>query len=289
MVYVAVDNYGGHGIGVAMSMDGSCDFQTLPDPFPGLTITSHPRLFPRGRRMYLMAPDDSRSLYLTSHDGMSWQPPIRVAGGFDNRGHSVQLAPGVETDDIGYSYSVGPANDGSVQVRVWYDAFDSGRAGGSHFVKGATCVLNDSDGTLAPAGCAEPATWTSTSGVQAFRPAVEYAVDSGGRVAWYVSYMADEGAADGRVHLEARSFALDDGIESSHLRFRTPSEVACTELRGRWGEYDEMRVVDNFSAAPTFSRAYPSSQGAAACAFREGFRAAPVHLDAVRFVPPELR
>ncbi len=144
--------------------------------------------------------------------------------------------------------------------------------------------MDDATGLVSGA-CSQPTTWTSTAGRQAFRPGVEVAQRSSGRAVWYVTYTADTGAQDGRAHLEARSF----GPGFSRLRQVTRDEIVCTDLRGRWGEYDEMVVVNNGSAQPIFSRPFPSAQGVSACTLRTGYQRAPVHVDVLRFVPIEFR
>lgn len=279
----------------ATSLNGS--FARLPDPFPGKTIQSHPRLVfePLNQRLYLVAQADSLSqcspnnaqeqcvnLYVTYWDlgSQAWGPAAYVAYGLNQL--YWRFGPSPPRLVRGHpQFSIASAQAsvlGDDAIRIAYTAVLSN---GRHVIHISRCTW----GSPAPS-CLPTWEWQSdayagdhwnpvVSAQHGFPPvATEFVLSyttSGTSTAPY-----GVGWAFGELV-----------VTSGGIRFFIPqvpydNYVVCPDIRGYWGDYDNLDVLfagNQPGGKSTFIRAHTDSS-AAACV-QETYTSSPVHVSAI--------
>jgi hypothetical protein len=259
--YVDVD---ANQIDVWRGIDDECKFDLLPPPFPGMVMSSHPRL--RVDRstgnLFVAAQAYSGVVYMARWDGSSWTKPIQCSnpGVVDP---SVTFPSGM-TLRTGpqFAFDIGASSEGGDDaIRMLYTMRDpnSGRL----YVRGSYGRTDMSRFWDAPEWGTTPLNF-NIRGDQ-FNPNVKaWGGFFGLPPVWKVSYLDRDPAAGDTVTLQEGNFAYLPGPPPKRIFLPFPvikTMPVCPDNRGYWGDYDDLEMI-GFSpnaTTPTFIRTMSDS------------------------------
>jgi hypothetical protein len=285
-------------IDVWQSVDGLAPFQMLGNPFPGMTMISHPRLAyddSSGALLVAAIARDDQRIYMNRLVGNQWQTPV-LASWATSR---VEVPVGTQTirTAYGFSFDVGAESrrdldDGRLQIfpdaiRLLYTTRDSRTL--RLYVRGTGCARDLSR-------CDDVPQWGTTPGnlntpryqwnptVTAWRGFL------GSPPVWKATYQTTDDQADRVSIKQGNLWRLPNGTPI-FLPFNlvAPREI-CPDLRGGstghatwgyWGDYDEAAIVGLDGDNPEFLLAFSdSSKG---CLSQSQFTSNHLHVSAVVF------
>jgi hypothetical protein len=258
---------------------GGGQFALLPDPFPGKIISSHPRLRALGEKVYVAAVDsNSQLLYaLYSPSSNSWSAAKVVATVAGNT--EVTLKSGIPIRQNGaFAFAYGNVSEFVTQVRFWYQV----SSGGALILQGSHCPTDPASGTA----CTQPSNWRTPSGINSFMPAMATAKvvpKFGGSVSyiWKLTWQTEENQPMGNVTLAQGNFDLSQTNGRFWRSLTQGSQTPCPDLRGYWGDYDEMQAYNSGTSNPTFSRPYTDSTDGTCVRWQ--FKGTPQHVSEALF------
>jgi len=235
-VYAAFNDVFRDKVDVYMAPGVWSSFSRLPDP-PGFS-SLHPRIKYGAGALYLMVQDGS-SLKMTRYEGGSsftgrWTDPVTVATGVtvsqvNLSDRSIRLGPQ-------YDFDIGlREGTNEVQIRLAYTVLD---ANGKHRVRVSWCT------TGSTISCAHPNTWrTDSFGGEQWGPAIAAGFRFvGGAQYWAISFYDRRNSPSGNQVEMFRALASrtsTGGYSFTQWRQET-AQVPCPDLRGYWGDYDDM-------------------------------------------------
>jgi hypothetical protein len=265
-------------IDVWMSPGHSGTFTLLPPPFPRMEMWSHPRL-----RMdvysgvlYVAAQRVDGVIFVNRYQGGGWGAPVPAS-------FQAALYPSIKLSDRDlrtgpqFSFDVGAesghANDA---VRFVYTIWDARSK--RYYVRGSFCPRDLSECKDAPEWGTTPGN-LNLSGDQ-FNPIVRaFPGFIGLDPAWKVSYLSrQKDPAGNTVSIYQGNLAVLPNGSRILLPFTlVGSHLVCPDLRGYWGDYDDMQLVGfTESLSAIFLRAFSdSSQG---CSKRWEFTSHHLHV-----------
>lgn len=265
---------------------GSSGFVPLPNP-PGVTLAWHPIVTATEDAFFLISPQQGTGVLLLSRWNGSWSQPVTIATDFAI--DSVRLKDNLRIRTVGIDVAyLRNDNNPAIPLRlaVWYHRLN----GALTFLQGLLC----DPATLA---CTKPAGMRSsvsiTSG-NAFMPAVANALKTISGQPFrsprnILTYWGEDGAS-GMVRLMLERF--DTNGTMSSFQAKTQYQQPCPwSRRGSasfyWGDYDNMYVRSDFTAAPVMVRpGTDSSNIACDPAQNMDFRGNNQHVSAITFAVP---
>ena len=290
-IFAAYMNVPNSQIDVWQSPDGIAPFQQMGNPFPGMTMTSHPRLAyddASGALLVAAAQAGSQKIFLNRLVGDQWQTPIMAS--WPASMTEVRVGNVTIRTANAFAFDVGSpsftAVEGSRRVtRVYKDAIrllyttrDSGTS--RLYVRGTGCARDLSVCTDAPQWGTTPGNF-DTPGHQ-WNPTVKaWRGSSGAPPIWKATYQSTDDRSD-RVSIKQGTLGrspLGTPIFQPYP-LMTP-RIICPDNRGYWGDYDESAFIGLANNVPEFLLAFSdSSQG---CFKRWMFTSTHLHVRAVRY------
>ena len=286
-------------IDVWASPDGVAPFVQLPDPFPGMTMVTHPHLAydqSTGALLVAAIANDAR-IYLNRLVGNSWQTPVLAS----NPTTGITVAVGSQTIRAadGFSFDVGAPSqiqldDGGVKVfdddiRMLYTTRDSTTQ--RLYVRGSACRFDLTN-------CHDMPQWGTTPGNlntprDQWNPSVAaWPGFIGLPPVWKATYQTTDDDPNKISIKQGNLVVLPDGVPV-YLPFDlVPPRPICPDLRGGapghanngyWGDYDQMRMVgfSSDSTSPFFLQAF--SDSSAGCVSQAFFTSNHLHVGSVAF------
>jgi hypothetical protein len=285
-------------IDVWASPDGLLPFVQLGNPFPGMTMVSHPRLaYDRLRGGLFVAAINGadQRIYINRLVGDSWEPP-KVASLPTSRS-TVTVAGQEIRHAYGFSFDVGANSttelpDGTVQsnadnVRMLYTTRDAETK--RLYVRGSACA---SDLAI----CNDVPKWGTTPGNlntpgNQFNPTVKAWIGFIGLPPlWKAAYQSTDDSPDG-ISIKQGNLAVLPNGSPIFLPFDLigPKPV-CPDYRegspgkavdGYWGDYDEMSFAgfDPGTTTPQFLLAF--SDSTKGCTQQQKFTSTHLHVRSV--------
>lgn len=266
-------------IDVWRSTTDSGAFSRISNPFPNRVMVSHPRLQYTNGVMYVAAPDADGKLWLNRHDGSGWLGQELVATGLLTTG-SIKLQGGVEIRfGNGFSFDIHNSESPFVKhARFFYTVRGSE---GRLQLKGAYCASANGG----PFDCHQPANWHTSSAQNVFSPAVKAVqlptASPFGRRVWKLTYLAE--GTNGRVAVHEANFTWDNDKGTFDSRRASGFQTPCPDLRGYWGDYDDMQVVGSGTARAKFVRSFSDSTGDSCV--RKTYTSSPLHVSQIELSP----
>jgi hypothetical protein len=259
LVYAAYWNETRHRIDVWQS-SASPGWTKLPDPFPGISIGSHP-LFVSG---VIAAVASNGSIWVNTLSGTTWARPMLAASDFNN---PVAVVNGESIRSLGFTLDVGPqASPFSTVANIWYQS----GAG----LKGVRCTITPSIN----ASCFAPSGWHTPTGWTAFSPALAAAHVNDGTMFGHNDWFLTTWKADTSFVVSMVGARIDLSDSSLIWGAFTGEQVPCASTTNQyWGDYDVMRVEGNGLAAPKFHRGLTVSDSAT-CSRAQSWNALPQHV-----------
>jgi hypothetical protein len=258
-------------------------FTQMPNPFPGMTMVSHPRLrFDRNTdTLYVGAMRDDGRVYLNRYTN-SWGKPV-VASLPTAGNPDVPLSDRSIRTAYQFSFDVGtPSQNGNDAVRMLYTIKDSDS--NKLYVRGSYCPLDLS-------GCKDAPQWGTTPGNlnlkgQQFNPRVRafqgfFSIEP----EWKAVYESTDDDPNGNtVSFKEGNLAVLPNGSRVFLPFNlVKGQVVCPDLRGYWGDYDDLQFAgfDEDSTVPRFILSH--SDSTKGCPTRWKYTSNHLHVSSVVF------
>lgn len=286
-------------IDVWASPDGMSAFVKLPDPFPGMSMASHPRMaYDQAHGDLIVAAiADNQQIYMNRLVGASWQTPT-LASNVTTR---VDINVGSQTIRMayGFSFDVGSATvldsgDGQSQVfddhiRLLYTTRDSQTK--RLYVRGSACRFD-------LANCHDMPQWGTTPGNlntprDQWNPTVTAWIGFLSLTPeWKATYQTTDDDPNGVSIKEGNLAVLPNGTPIFLPFNLVPARPICPDFRygspahaqsGYWGDYDEKALAGfrDGSTSPDFLLTFSdSSKG---CVSQSEFTSNHVHVGAAVF------
>lgn len=263
-IYAAFADVNDEQIDVWRSPNHSGSFTLLSNPFPGKSMVSHSRLrfdIISGA-LYVAAQRWDGVIFVNRFKNGAWGTPVAASLG-------AAVYPKITLSDRDlrtgpqFSYDVGAesvhANDA---VRFVYTIWDSKEK--RYYVRGSFCERDLSVCKDAPEWGTTPGNLSLTS--DQFNPNVRaFPGFIGIDPAWKASYLSRQRDPSGNtVSIEQGNLAVFPNGTRILLPFKwIDSHLVCPDLRGYWGDYDDMELIGfTDSLVAIFLRAFSdSSQG----------------------------
>ena len=286
-IYAAYDDVVTGQIDIWHSPDENGTFSMLPDPFPGIPVSNHPRLRVWSDGALYLATLAIRQgvnqVLVNRFSNGQWGTPQAAC---DN----VAFYPIIQLSDRAlrtgpqFSFDVGaPSIIGNDEVRVVCTVHDP--QAGRFYLRASYCPLDLSS------GCQDAPGWsTSTQNSSGYRgdqfnPLVEAFPGSGSIASvWKVTFLSRENDPQGNtVSVQQGNLAvLSNPPQRIFLEFDlVANQVVCPDNRGYWGDYDDVRIYGFSSQAPQFVRAETDST--AGCTKRWDVTSEQVHVSSSDF------
>ena len=263
-IFAAFVNVNKQRIDVWASPDGIAPFTKLADPFPGLSMFSHPRLaYDRVTGALVVAAIAGDSfIRMNRLVGNTWQNPVVVSkqagqASIDVHGENLRTAYGFSFDvgtpsqtTRGDSDQLGVNDDG---IRLLYTTRDAETH--RYYVRGSACSSD-------LARCRDVPEWGTTPGNlntpgNQWNPTVKAWVGFFGLPPiWKATYQSTDDTKDGIGIKQGNLAVLSNGKPNGlpiFLPFNlVPPRTPCPDYRdgspghaksGYWGDYDEMAMV----------------------------------------------
>jgi hypothetical protein len=258
-------------------------FTQGPNPFPGMSMCSHPRLATDTQNAFVLAPDCSGTMWLSCIGTTSictagtW--PMQVGTGFTNG----NLTIGGQAFRRGPEYAIAINNANYVYGQDAEILFTQSASDGHSVIQEESCHLFGSPHSCSPRGRIDP-------GVHAFHPALAVSdyVPSGmaEQVVYQASWSQQVGAPTGVEIFSGLLNGPGGGTGAIAGRGETGvTEVCSTTTLGYWGDYNANVAVDQLTRGtrPLFWTAFTDSTDAAGqliCSQQTAFTASPVNTTA---------
>lgn len=298
-IFAAYWNTNRKTIDVWASPDGYANFASLPNPFPGMQMESHPELvYDRNTNALLVGAIDSAGfIYLNRMVGTTWQTPVQVSHA--TSGVAVPVGQQTIRTAAGFSFDVGTAsvtaspghltqvNDDS--LRLLYTTRDAVTK--RIYVRGSACRA-----TLV--NCHDVPQWGTTPGNldtpgDQFNPTVTaWRGFFTAPPVWKATYESTDDDPNG-VAIKAGNLAVINGTPIFLPLDLVPARPVCPDLRygtagkasqGYWGDYNNKSLASGLSLSPNppgFLLAFSdSSKG---CFSQYTFTSKHLHVSAVVF------
>jgi hypothetical protein len=299
-IYAAFRDVPRNRIDVWASADGTAPFKMLPDPYPGMTIISHPRLAydrPTGALLVAAIAQDSSGrayVYINRFVGTAWQRPMQA--GWPMSGISVTVNGQNIRWGYGFSFDVGYSSEtdgdgGTVVnddgVRLLYTTRDSDTK--RLYVRGTACRID-------LAVCHDAPEWGTTPGNlrtpgEQWNPTVKaWPGFFGLPPVWKATYQSTDDSPNGISIKQGNLAVLPNGTRSFVPFDLVPARPVCPDYRsgspgaavgGYWGDYDEMAMIGFRGANPEFL--LPFSDSSKGCTVQQMFSSTHVHVSAEVF------
>ena len=246
-----------------------------------VAATNHPRIKWGPSGLYLLVQDGPTRLSLSrypagsSRTGM-WTAPVVVTNQFDERDvrfldRTVRAAGGPS-----YALDIGKNEAGADEVRIVFKVFENNH----HHLRVYQCR------TGSPINCNRVVQWETVvfgAGNDQFMPAIAMGTRTFGGNVSVITYFDRAIAPDGVSVTLMRSVPGQSGFSFQFDRVTLEgSQVVCPDLRGYWGDYDNMA----FGAFGFFMRPFTDSSHTSGSCTRNNFTAAPVfaalHMSAIQ-------
>jgi hypothetical protein len=253
----------------ATSATGS--FAQLPNPFPGIAISGHPRMVRGNPGIYLIA-SSGANIWIAAHTPTGgWSAPTQIANDYSAPAIAVGGQTVRRNSALGAQYDLAyaPVYTRLPVIYVFYSAMANGHA----IIKGSSWDLTNQSLSMG--------IYKVDPGVHVFHPAITNAVVSqpgAFRSVTAVSWMQQVG--NNVAIYSARPAIGMTGVAE------TGSTIPCPDDRGYWGDYDAHMGVyqPSSSSSPIFWRSFSDSTGgggAAACTTQWMYFAEKVNVSAV--------
>lgn len=290
-VFAAYDDIPSGQMDVWRAPNENAMFAQLPDPFPGKTAVSHPRMRvgPDGV-LYLAAKiltsNSDAAVFMTRLVGGKWTAPVQVGQPFMatsiptvDFGTSVQGSPLIYRMGPQFAFDVGKSSQGGKDaVRL----VETHLTGGRFFLKGFACAADLT-------GCAEMGGWQvgpSSAGatpLDVYNPdVVAWPGDAAHPdPAWQATFMERFGASTTTVDVSRTTLGFVNGTP---LVF--PVNIAkqiplCPDTRGFWGDYDVMIITGPGQSGMNWMRFFADSSNG--CAKRWKFTGQEQHVSQANY------
>lgn len=275
-------------IRVWRASDHNAPFEEIANPFPRLTVGSHPRLRTSSDSWLYVATEVRATsgqsfVYMNRYRDGQWRTPTQV---------SEAVAGGIATIDLGttvlgsplrirgapqFSFDVGAASEGgSDAMRILYTR----RSGTRLYVEGAACAADLSQCHPVPQWRSSPGATGDT--VDAFNPNVTTWSGTMSRPpVWASSFYVRNGARVTGVGLASMTLGYFNGTPLGIPVTLVGNITVCSDTRGYWGDYDDMLHVGFDKDIPVFIR-FTSSDHGKGCTYRWQHAAQHQHVQSVR-------
>jgi hypothetical protein len=277
-IYAAYVDVDSEEIDVWRSPTKDGTFAMLPSPFPGTSIASHPRLRydSNSQAVYVAAQRYDGVVFVNRYKNGAWGTAAAASYGAAVY-PTITLSDRTLRTGPQFSFDVGAesVNDNDA-VRFIYTMWDDKES--RYYVTGSFCKRDLSGCYAAPEWGTTPGNLSLTS--DQFNPNVR-AFPGLFSIAplWKTTYLSRQRDPKGNtVSIEQGNLA----VFSSGTRILVPfklidSHLVCPDLRGYWGDYDDMELIAfTDSGNAVFLRAFSdSSQG---CTTRWEYTAAHLHV-----------
>ena len=286
-------------IDVWASPDGVAPFVKLPDPFPGMSMASHPRMaYDQGNGDLIVAAiGNDQLIYMNRLVGSTWQTPVLAS----NATTRVDIKVGSQTIRMayGFSFDVGAPSqteldDGSVRVnddaiRLLYTTRDAETL--RLYVRGSACRADLTH-------CHDVPQWGTTPGNlntprDQWNPTVTaWPGFIGLPPVWKATYQTTDDDPNGVSIKEGNLAVLPNGTPIFLPFDLVSARPICPDFRygspgnaqsGYWGDYDEKALAgfSQNSTSPEFMLAFSdSSKG---CVNQSEFTSTHLHVSTVVF------
>jgi hypothetical protein len=289
-VFAAFRDVDANKIDVWSAPNDTGTFTLMPNPFPGMTIVSHPRLrFDRDSdSLYVAAINNGDNKVYVSRYVNSWGSPA-VASMSMVVNPDIQFANRTLRTGYQFSFDVGtPSQNGNDDVRFAYTMWDN--ASQRYYIRGSFCSLDLSKCYDAPEWGTTPGNFRLTGdqfnpNVVAFRGFFNI------RPVWKLIYMTREDDPTGNTikYRAGNLFVLADGVREfipfdlwapNSPSNPLPAWLVCGDQRGYWGDYNEPQFagVTQDSAAEFMLAFTDSSEG---CDSQWEFTSRDVHVSSI--------
>jgi hypothetical protein len=288
-------------IDVWASPDGLAPFKRIANPFPGMTMLSHPILaYDQGTgALYVAAIAKGGIIYMNRLLGDVWQSAVQVS--YATTGVEINVGDQTIRTAPGFSFDVGAPSqtegkDGTIivhddAVRLLYTTRDAETK--RIYVRGSACRID-----LDPSHCTDVPQWGTTPGNlntprDQWNPSVSaWPGFFGLPPSWKATYQTTDDTPDG-VSIKAGDLAvLPTGAPIFLPYDLVPPHPICPDFRhgspghakaGYWGDYDEMRMVgfSKDSTSPEFLLAF--SDSTKGCVSQYEFTSNHLHVSSVVF------
>lgn len=282
-IYAAYVDVATNQIDVWRSPNETGTFALMPPPFPGMTMTTHPRLRvdADGDTLYVAARAENGQVYITRFVGQAWAAPMPAS--FPMEWYpTINLSDRILRTGPQFSFDVAtPSAAGNDEVRLVYTAFDSTHQ--RYELKGTRCPLDLSNCFDVPLWATTNDNFTTLQGDQ-FDPTVQaWQGFIGLPPEWKLTYLSRQDDPQGNtVTVQQGNLAVLPNLTPILIPFRlVAGHLVCPDLRGYWGDYDALQLVGFSGSAPTFLDAFTDSSSG--CTARSEYNSANVHVSAVAF------
>jgi hypothetical protein len=268
-----------HDVYQAQSMTGS--FQRISDF--GIAVSLHPRIrwgarFPTGTdstgALYMLYVTTALQLGIARYDGGgNLTGPWTIASWSSNvfpTFNNVNLADRFIRLGPEYDFDIGFNESGVREIRIVYSVADGN---GRIHMNGASCTVNFPNFTCAPKG----ALWSTSamfSTTHQWNSHIAFGQTPNGANTWQVSFY---NSVMGTNNVELWKMKLSNAGMGPVTRQET-AQVACPDLRGYWGDYDN--VVPSFGQ---FLRLFTDSSHSSCV--QQQFTANPMFASVAGWVP----
>lgn len=287
-IYAAYFDISTAQIRVWRARDHNAPFEEIANPFPGLTVGTHPRLRTSSDSWLYVATEVQATsgqsfVYMNRYRDGQWRTPVQVsettAGGYPsvNLGTTVLGKPLSIRTGPQFSFDVGAASEGGNDaMRILYTRRDANRL----YVEGAACAADLTSCHPVPQWRSSPGSAGDT--VDAFNPAVTtWAGTMSRSPVWTSSFYVRNGAAVTGIGLSSMTLGYFNNMPLGIPISLVNDITVCSDLRGYWGDYDDMLHVGFDKDIPVFIR-FTSSDHRNGCTYRWEHAAQHQHVQSVR-------
>lgn len=263
--------------------DGS-QFTLMPNPFGDRKIYSHPRLRtnPFDGSVYVAAQGADYVLYMTRWTRGAWAPAVQASDGPVELYPEFKFASGtLLRSGPQFSFDVGASStdDGSDAIRVLYTQRDPKTQ--RTFVIGSFCKPDLSNFQAAKEWGTTPGN-LNTPGDQ-FNPNVRaWQGFIGLPPVWKATYMNRDPLAADKLDLKQGNLAYVSNGTRIFVPFSAIRGIpVCPDLRGYWGDYDDLEMIGFADGAAQFLRTV--SDSTMGCQRRWEYTSHHVHISEATF------
>lgn len=268
-------------------------FTLLANPFPGISIASHPRMKTTSdNNLIVVAQDGNGNLWINRLVGSTWGSPLSIGNAAlyptvflsaaDDPNINVRTGPQ-------FSLDIGASSQGrNDPIRVLY-AYKNPNYSNALQLDVATCAIDLSSCTTWNSANWSgwhypPVGWPGNTG-DVFNPTITYSLNQ-----WKISFLSREMYAFGtsQVALLGADLRQTGARALINIAQLSAVERPCPDNRGYWGDYDGMVPlgIDLATGKQRFLRPISDSTGPSGgfegCS-RSEYTSNPLHVTALRF------
>jgi hypothetical protein len=281
-VYAAYRDVNNSKIDVYMSTTQTDGLARITMPPVG--SINHPRIKWGPGGLYLLVQTGLSTLQLMRYEGGasrtgSWSPPVVVTNQYNRddvvlpvsvqypNGRRIRVGPQ-------FAFDVGKSETGANQIRIVFKVFENNH----HHLRIYRCT------TTTSFTCERVMSWETApfnANADQFMPAIAFGPRTAGGNAWVATYLDTGISPGGSLVNLMRSVGTQDGFVFNFDKITLENaQTPCPDLRGFWGDYDNMA----FGAFGFFMRPFTdSSHSACATAtFNSTPRVASLHMSAIQ-------